>query len=560
MKKVIVILASAAALFSASSCGKMLEVTPPNAIYDEQIQDILNGTDESKKQLVLNALASPFAKYFNFWGAPMPGGVLAPMTYCYQGIEQARSLQGNDMVFGLNKNDVNDLAGTSYYEGTAQYTSKDSEANRAHWLGYAYAINQANLLLGYMTAEAADKSASATDGRIRGLCVRAYSYMCLAEEYCQPYQDAGANGVGLSLYTNYDPGQAAVAPSSLGETWKFIITDLEEAAQRAGSSADKFTTGYDELEDFDAGLANFLLARAYLLTGDYAKVVSTCDKIINSGKYSFIKDENYGCNPTGADIDITYSEDGKVTPNEYYPMSNAFTALKVNPETIFGYKKGSSYNPCDGSNRAGVKTMLQNPFGTYANGSAVRIDDRLYDMIADGDIRKNAFYPKSFMYRFGTNTGASEIPSYSAMKYGATVGLKDGGEAISDKSLVDEVEFCKFRYSEVILMKAEALAQQNSDPAPALDLLIKARTAGAYTTATYPGTSGLSNLQKVQLQWRIEMWGENGREYFNNKRWHINIDRASSKIHWAKSLATTWDKMTLEIPKDETQFNPYYQQ
>ncbi len=549
MKKVIVILATAAAIFTASSCAKLLEVTPPNAIYDEQIQDILNGNDEAKKQLVLNALAAPFAKYFNHWGSPMPGGVLAPMTYCYQGIEQARSLQGNDMAFGIDKNSTNDLAGTSYYEGTAQYTSPDSEANRAHWLGYAYAINQANLLLGYMTKEAAEGSASAKDGRIRGLCVRAYSYMCLAEEYCQPYQDAGESGVGLSLYTVYDPGQEAVAPSSLGDTWKFIIADLEEAATLAG---DNFTVKYDELEDFDAGLTNFLLARAYLLTGDWAKVSDACDKIINSGKYGFIKNENYGCNPKGDAI-----TDPKVS---FAPQKNAFTALNVNPETIFGYKKASSFNPHDGSNRAGVQTMLQNPFGSYSGGgSTVRIDDRLYDKIADKDIRKNAFYPNSIMYYFGTNVTTSEIPSHSAMKYGATVGIKDGGKEGSDKSLVDEQEFCKFRYSEVILMKAEALAQQGKDPAPVLDLLIKARSNDEYTTANYPAHSGLIDLQKVQLQWRIEMWGENGREYFNNKRWHINIDRSGSNTHWAKTLSTRWEDMTLSIPKDETQFNPYYQ-
>ena len=555
MKKVIVILASVAAIFSASSCGKLLEVTPPNAIYDEQIQDILNGTDESKKQLVLNALASPFAKYFNHWGSPMPGGVLAPMTYCYQGIEQARSLQGNDMVFGLNKNGVNDLAGTSYYEGTAQYTSPDSEANRAHWLGYAYAINQANLLLGYMTKEAADKSASATDGRIRGLLVRGYSYMCLVEEYCQPYKNAGDNAAGLPLYTTYNPGQEPVAPSTLGTTWKFIIDDLSEAANRAGSN---FTNGYDEMEDFDAGLANFLLARAYLLTGDWAKVVTTCDKIITSKKYDFIKNENYGCNPLGADIVLTYSDDGKVTPNEYYPTSNAFTALKTNPEVIFGYKKGSSYNPCDGSNRAGVKTMLQNPFGTYSGGSTVRIDDRLYNKIPANDIRKNAFYPKSFMYRFGTSAGETEIPSYSAMKYGATVGLKDGGEAISDKSLVDEVEFCKFRYSEVILMKAEAQANGGGGDAKAtLDELLAARSIDPAKPVKSTDFSS-DILEAVKLNWRIEMWGENGREYFNNKRWNVNINRSDSGIHWAKGLATKWEDMTLSIPKDETQFNPNY--
>ena len=40
MKKYILILSSLAILFT-TSCGKMLDVTPPNNITDEQIQDLL---------------------------------------------------------------------------------------------------------------------------------------------------------------------------------------------------------------------------------------------------------------------------------------------------------------------------------------------------------------------------------------------------------------------------------------------------------------------------------------------------------------------------------------
>lgn len=549
MKKVIVILASAAAIFSASSCAKQLEVAPPNAIYDEQIIDILNGTNETKKQLVLNAVASPFAKYFNLWGSPMPGGVLAPMTYCYQGIEQARSLQGNDMVFGLNENNVNDLAGTSYYKGTINFSGSDSEGNKAHWFGYAYAINQANLLLGYMTKEAAKGSASATDGRIRGLLVRGYSYMCLAEEYCKPYKDGGAEGVGLPLYSEYNPGQAAVAPSTLKATWDFILADLKEAVDLAGNN---FTTDYDKLEDFDAGLANFLYARACLLTGDYANAITACDKIITSNKYSFIANDNYGCNPQGADIAID---------TQFLPTENAFTNLKKNPETIYGYAITSSYNPRDGANRSAVQTMLQNPFGSYSSGgSTVRMDGRLYSKITGNDIRKNAFYPKEFDYMFYGATTKKVVPSHAAMKYGATVGLNTDGTT-SDGSLVDYQEFCKFRYSEVILMKAEAQAMSGQSPDAALDLLLAARSIDKKdlmtTTKVMNELKMTDKLAFVQLQWRIEMWGENGREYFNNKRWHVNVDRSGEgSTHWQKDAKLTWEQMILEIPKEEVQNNP----
>ncbi len=548
MKKIFVILASVAGLFSVSSCASKLDVTPQNNIYDEQIQDILENGSAEKQQLVMNAIAAPMVKYFNFWGSPMPGGALAPTEYCYQGMDQARSLMGNDMVMASNRGETNSLAGTAYYEGTADWSAYDANSNWCHWVGYAYAINQANMLLGYMTKEAAEKSDLAKDGRVRGLCVRAFSYMGLMEEYCQPYTGAGKDKLGMSIYTVYDPAQAPVERSSATETWKFIIDDLKEAETLTSG---KFTTGYAELEDFDNAVVNFLLARAYILTGQWSEAIAACDKIINSGKYSFIADDNYGCNPTGADL--------PENPDEivFLPQNNAFTALQKNPECILGFIKTSSYNLKTQANLTCAQTRMQNPFGAYAASSIVRMDDRLYSKIADKDIRKNAFYPKSFMYKYGSNTSATEAYSYSAMKYGATCGLKDGGTAESTKDLVDENEFCKFRYSEVILMKAEAQAQDGkSEAKTTLDELIKARTAGQLTCDTYPSMQGLTPLQMVQLQYRIEMWGENGREYFNNKRWGIDVDRSGSGIHWASSFTLKASDMVLQIPRNERENNP----
>ncbi len=60
----------------------------------------------------------------------------------------------------------------------------------------------------------------------------------------------------------------------------------------------------------------------------------------------------------------------------------------------------------------------------------------------------------------------------------------------------------------------------------------------------------------VQLQYRIEMWGENGREYFNNKRWNINVDRTGSKTHVATGMKLSWQEMTIDFPTNEKENNP----
>lgn len=551
MKKYILILSALTVLVS---CGKMLDVTPPNAITEEQVQNLMVNGTEAQQQMVLNAIASPMVKYFNYWNIPCGStGALAPMTYCYQGIEWARTLQGNDVAFGYNTQ-TNQLAGSPYYDGTAQFKNGDFVGNYAHWAGYAYSISQANLLLGYMTKEAAANSNLAKDGRIRGLCVRAYSYMCLMEEYCQPYLSGGKEKLGMSLYTEYSPGQDPVARSSAEETWNFIKTDLQEAVTLADQEGIGFTTDYNKLEDFDAGIANFLLARACILTGDWAKAITACDAIINSGAYSFIKQQYYGGHNSGTDM----------APEnlQFLPEDNAFTALKRNPECILGYIKTSSYNPSTQANLCAHFTRLANPFGTYsASASCARIDDRLYNKIADNDFRKDAFYTEQITnYNFLGN-GLGVVPSYCALKFAATYGIKDGGEDHSSLSEVGENEFCKFRLSEVYLMKAEAQAQSGNESGAksTLNALLAARTKEGAPTLTcdnYPSMAGISALDMVKLQYRIEMWGENGREYFNNKRWNINVNRAGSTTHVATNVTLSWQDMTIDIPTNEIENNP----
>ena len=66
---------------------------------------------------------------------------------------------------------------------------------------------------------------------------------------------------------------------------------------------------------------------------------------------------------------------------------------------------------------------------------------------------------------------------------------------------------------------------------------------------------GMSALQMVQLQSRIELWGENGREFYNNKRWNIPVDRSSSPNH-VNTGSIAVQNMTLQIPQKEMDTNP----
>ncbi len=121
------------------------------------------------------------------------------------------------------------------------------------------------------------------------------------------------------------------------------------------------------------------------------------------------------------------------------------------------------------------------------------------------------------------------------------------------------------RLSEILLMKAEAQAMTADDAGAkaTLNQLLAARTvsgATPLTCDTYAGMSGLTTMQMVQLQTRIEMWGERGLEWYNNRRWGIDVNRAGSANHWNTSMTYPVADMTLQIPDSEIQTNSLLQQ
>ena len=90
-----------------------------------------------------------------------------------------------------------------------------------------------------------------------------------------------------------------------------------------------------------------------------------------------------------------------------------------------------------------------------------------------------------------------------------------------------------------------------------LNKILAARsTSGTLTCSNYPSMSGMSALEKVKLQTRIEMWLEKGLEFNNNKRWGIAVDRTGSANHFSSVKTLSLDEMNIEIPVDELYTNP----
>ena len=162
-------------------------------------------------------------------------------------------------------------------------------------------------------------------------------------------------------------------------------------------------------------------------------------------------------------------------------------------------------------------------------------------------------------YTYPTNSVVEFIPAYTNLKFAATHGIGS-----NDKKQVGTVTCFYMRSSEVLLMKAEAQAQDNNPTGAkaTLNTLLAARTrtgATPLTCDTYASMNGMTALQMVQLQTRIELWGENGREFFNNKRWGIAVNRTGSGNHVDKGTYSVAN-MTLKIPDEEILYNPMCEQ
>ena len=543
------------------SCADKLNVTPPNNIYEEQITNILENGSDADKANILQMISNELVQYFNNYDRNnvCSTGSANVMNYSYAGIEWGRNLMGNDVALGFDL-DSYDLAGRDLYQFNSDYRIGNSNTNYCHWTTYAYAINQANNVLGFMTEELAKTDKNVMAGRARALLVRAYCYMCMMEEYQDAYLLGGKSKLGLPIYKVYDPLQAPVARSSAEETWSFIKGDLKDAVSLLTSAGIGYTGGEkadadkraatrrSNCQDMDLGLANFLLARASLLTGDNAACVTACRAIINSGAYGLIAKENYGGHNTGA-----WTPTDKIVVS---PVDNAFTNIAVNPETIFGYTVTSAYYA-----QAGVFFGLTSMFASYSrNKSTARIDDRLYNKISDKDVRKDAFLDFEVGdYKFATDGGTSKIPSYASMKFSSTDALNNDGTAgAKTPASPTKCDYTKFRLSEVYLMLAEALcATDEAGAKVVLNELLAARAKEGQTLTVddYAAAAGPTTLDAVKLQWRIEMWGEGGREYYNNKRWGVNVDRSGSTVH-PKILTYPANKMTLAMPEREMQDNP----
>jgi hypothetical protein len=531
MKRYIFIISIVLSAFM-SSCADLLEQEPANAITTEQIKEILESGDEAKIDLVIGGIANnlPYAIHRDLSTAGYSGADVrlnSPLRQHYY-----NSLLGYDIVCGEG---VQGFGYDAYLSATSR-VGADGVHNYSFWhFGWSCVVN-ANKLLLYMPETLSSNKLK--DYKARALTLRAYGYNFLMENYRDAYN---AQGDGLMIYDQMGSGTYKPVVSA-GETYDFIKQDLNEAVRLFAESGIGNGGYTDDTKDIDLAVANFVLARVSLLTGDYTAAISACDAIL--AKYpNLIAAANYGGKNTGTPADPVFKAE-----------DNALVKFgTINPEVIFGF------TGVNGRQNAVIEWLNIFGIGHYGGSGSNwgRIVNTLYGAINANDVRKEAFLDGSTTFRYdyvSSTTTTLTIPTYSNLKFAANeVG---GSRTQAD---IDNLDVCYMRTSEVLLMKAEAQALNNNETGAksTLNTLLAARTKPgqpALTSDSYGGATSV--LDQVKLQWRIEMWGENGLEYYNNKRWGVQVVRSSATTnHWDNSTIPV-NLMKWGFPTNETIFNP----
>ncbi|MCB4797945.1 RagB/SusD family nutrient uptake outer membrane protein [Neotamlana laminarinivorans] len=322
--------------------------------------------------------------------------------------------------------------------------------------------------------------------------MRGFHYFWLAHTY----GDNGLNG-GVPIVTvdnmNDEAGSYS-RPASVIENYEQIIEDLELAAQLLPLYTSYSSGDYGRAHK-DAALAYIAKTNLYWAQYDDSKwqeVVTYCDAVTNSGSGRALIDTD--------------------NPEEDYRLLHSHLNNWTS-EYIWSVDSGVD----DGSKLPGV--MLENTgWGLYNGWGYYQPTEGLYNAFEEDDARREVTILKfgdEFEFFGETRAYQSEnsLSGFQFNKYMYEYGFEDPvGVYINSNGnnpgTIYNVPL--MRYSEILLMKAEALIMQGLDGDEPLNLVRDRAGLNAITGAT---------LENLKNERRVEFAGEFANRHFDLVRW-----------------------------------------
>lgn len=382
----------------------------------------------------------------------------------------------------------------------------------AHWKTFYTLIAKANEVIDFFPEVPENAGSKGILGQAHAMRGMAYYYLIQLYQYTNVYDESNLSKPGVPLrYAGVEVAKngwteeevdAMTGRNTVADIYEQIEYDLELAVELLDA-------GYVRPNKVfvNASVAKGLLARYYLLSGQWEEAASTAKEAIKE-EYSIMGSAG---------------------------LHDGFMDV-TNNEWMWGFDHNTETQTSFASFFSHISNIAPGYAG--ANYAARLIDARLYNSISDTDERKKLFVgpdgPSESQLAVAT-TAAAKRP-YANLKFG-----NDGSWTM---------DYVYMRAAEMVLIEAEALAQQdkNTEAASALKVLMSSRDSEWDESSV--------DVDYIFNQRRIELWGE-GFEYFDRKRLGKGMDRTyEGSNHRVKvAFEPNHKNWVYQIPNAEIQEN-----
>ena len=291
-------------------------------------------------------------------------------------------------------------------------------------------VSRANYLIAYVDEESLDtpeKKAMLGEAYF----LRGYYYFLLTSYFGE---------VPLKLTPTESPNEKPLPKSSLADIYTQIVRDMQRAEEMV---LDIDVLGTNERVSVTA--ARVFLKMAGQPLGDtsrYADALTYANKVIISGKHSL--------NPDYQQIFINHSQD-------LYDPEECLWEVGMH---------GNQIGTEDLAGSVGVENgILCRDVNIGYSGGAMQVTKRLYDAFEEGDLRRD-WNIAPYYYSTDSNTGVTSRTFYTEKQiYNRNPGKWRREYETGEKAqLYNSTNFPLMRYSDVLLMQAEAINATNHGP------------------------------------------------------------------------------------------------
>lgn len=528
--------ACAALSLTTISCDDMLDLEPTGSFTSEQI-------DENSVEGLLSAAYAGLEAHF-FGNNEAFSGPITNWVFDVRSDDAYKGGGGTSMEQNIHQLEVSNI-------------TSDNVTCLYKWENNYYAISRVHkAMLAIEDTDLDDKEALLGELKL----LRAYFYFDLIRLFEQiPYFDE-----------TEDPNGKRYDEFSRDEIFEFIKADLKDAY-------DVMPETQSQAGRFNKYVAAAVMAKVCAHTSSWDDVITYADIVINSGQYSLYEN---------------YCDMSKIAYNNSYESIMAIQCSTANDNAHINWSNLLNTTYSDG-NLFGTgddfflgSQNLVNAFRTdedglpYLDGTFNDVDVNssytgYVDPRLDFTVGRIGFPFRGNTYTSGWCRAYDIYGEYSGKK-----GLIDpsSSEMVSGWPWgASALNFCLIRYADILLLKAEALIENNEDLATARELINSIRekanrsidadytpveldpSQANYLVGTYPSSGWTQTYARkaLRMERRLELAME-GHRWFDLVRWGIVVDTVNEFMEEESDTRTYYagnsiseDEVYLPIPVTE---------